>query len=352
MYDNPIVGDDLDALAADPRLDWERLRNRTVLVTGINGMIASYLLLTLLRLNDRRDLGVRVVGVARNESKARQRFAAVVDRPDLTLVAQDLAEPLRHEGAVDLVVHAASQTSPQHFTTDPVGTIDGNVLGTRNLLQWSHDHGVGQFLFLSTREIYGGNPEGREFVTEDQYGPIDPTAIRSCYPESKRLGEAYCVGFRSQYGLDTRIARIAHSYGPGMVIGDGRVVGDFLRCTVDGTDIAMISDGSGRLALTYIADVIAGLFLFLQTDETLVNISQDEQVVTIRELAELLAELNPNPDAAVVFAPAPASVHAGYLARPPAFLASSRIAAHGWAPATGLRDGMARTVAYLRGAGS
>ena len=49
-------------------------------------------------------------------------------------------------GAVDLVVHAASQTSPQHFTTDPVGTIDGNVLGTRNLLQWSHDHGVGQFL--------------------------------------------------------------------------------------------------------------------------------------------------------------------------------------------------------------
>lgn len=348
MYFHPIVAGDLDAVVARP-LSWDKLRGRTVLVTGVNGMIASHLVLALLRANDRLGLGVRVLAVARNAARARARYADVLDRGDLVLSAQDLAEPLQVDEPVHLIVHAASQTGPSQFTGDPVGTIDSNVLGTRNLLQWAVDHQVPQLLFLSTREIYGAPIGDAEFAAEDDYGPVDPTSVRSCYPESKRLGEAYCVAFRQQYELDARIARIAHTYGPGMVIGDGRVVGDFLAKTVAGENIEMISDGSGRLALTYISDVIAGLLqLVLDTDLVVANISQDAELVSVRELAEQLTALSANPDARAVFAPASDQVKAGYLARPPAFLDSGRIRAAGWSAAVPMATGLARVLAFLR----
>lgn len=348
MYFHPIVAGDLDAIV-DADLSWDALRGRTVLVTGVNGMIAGYLVLALLRANDRLGLGLRVVALARNAAKARDRYADVIDRPDLVLHAQDLADPLELDEPVHLIVHAASQTGPSQFTGDPVGTIDSNVLGTRNLLQWAVDHGAAQFLFLSTREIYGAPVGDARFAAEDDYGPVDPTSVRSCYPESKRLGEAYCVAFRHQFGLDARIARIAHTYGPGMVVGDGRVVGDFLARTVAGENIEMISDGSGQLALTYIADVIAGLLrLVLDTDLVVANISQDAELVSVRELAEQLTALSANPDARAVFAEASEQVKAGYLARPPAFLDSARMRAAGWSATVPMAAGLARVLAFLR----
>lgn len=348
MYFHPIVAGDLDAVVQRP-LSWDKLRDRTVLVTGVNGMIASHLVLTLLRANERLGLGLRVVAVARNADKARARYADVLDRPAFSLHAQDLADPLQLDEPVHLIVHAASQTGPSQFTGDPVGTIDSNVLGTRNLLQWAVDHEVPQLLFLSTREIYGAPLGDARFAAEDDYGPVDPTSVRSCYPESKRLGEAYCVAFRQQYGLDARIARIAHTYGPGMVVGDGRVVGDFLARTVAGENIEMISDGSGQLALTYISDVIAGLLhLVLDTDLVVANVSQDAELVSVRQLAEQLTELSANPDARAVFAEASAQVKAGYLARPPAFLDSTLIKSTGWSAEVPMATGLARVLAFLR----
>lgn len=348
MYDNAVITRDLQEMIADhPRIDWARLRDQTVLITGINGMIGTYLTLSLLMLNDRLQLNIQVIGLARNLAKARQRLASLLERPDFGLIAQDLAEPLQLDRPVDIIIHAASQTGPRQFTEDPVGTIDANVIGTRHLLEWGRRHQIRQFLFLSTREIYGENSAGRAFVREDEYGPLDPTKIRSCYPESKRLGEMYCTAYRHQYQLDCRIARIAHTFGPGMTIGDGRVVGDFLKNVIDGRNIEMNSDGSGTLALTYITDVIAGIFLFLlNTSETVCNISNDERILTVRELAELLMTFNRNPAARAVFKEASATIKMGYLANPPALLGSARIKAAGWQPLVSLEEGFRRVIAF------
>ncbi len=348
MYDNPVIARDLQAMiASHPRIDWAKLRGRTILVTGINGMIGTYLVLALLLLNDQDQLHIQVIGLARNLAKARQRLAALLDRPDFILLAQDLAEPLQLDRPVDVIIHAASQTGPRQFVDDPVGTIDANVIGTRHLLEWGRHHQTRQFLFLSTREIYGENSAGHAFVREDEYGPLDPTRIRSCYPESKRLGEMYCMAYRHQYQIDCRIARIAHTYGPGMTIGDGRVVGDFIKNVIDGQDIEMNSDGSGILALTYITDIIAGIFLqALNTTEIVCNISNDERILTVRQLAELLMTFNPNPAARAVFKEATATVKMGYLANPPALLCSDRIKLAGWQPQVSLEEGFSRVIAY------
>lgn len=96
--DRPVVtGDVAEILARD--LPWERLSGSTVLVTGASGMLPSYVVHTLLALNDRRGAGITVHGLVRDGDKARRLLAGVVDRPDFHLVVQDVTEPLAWSGA-------------------------------------------------------------------------------------------------------------------------------------------------------------------------------------------------------------------------------------------------------------
>lgn len=340
---NPVVKEDIKSILAE-KSDWEKLRGKSVLISGVNGLIASYLVRTLLYLNDTQDYKIRIYGLARNEKKTQAKWGAALDRDDFHMIYQDVTRPLTMEGTIDIMIHAASQTSPKQFVDDPVGTAMGNVLGCHNLLSYAKEHGTKKFLLLSTREIYGkGN---LDFVTEEDYGAVDPVSVRSCYPESKRMAENLCMCYKSQYGIDCRIARIAHAYGPGMIVGDGRVVGDFLGNVLKSEDIVMNSDGSGTLALTYISDVIAGLFhVLLDFEDSVYNISDSRETVTVKELAQLLCELFGDRGIKLIMHILKEGKSAGYLSYKLGFLQSDKALAAGWIPHVGLRDGMKRTIA-------
>lgn len=185
---------------------------------------------------------------------------------------------------------------------------------------------------------------------EGDYGAVDPTLVRSCYPESKRMSETLCSAYRAQYGMNCKVVRIAHTYGPGMILRDGRVVGDFLGNVVDGKDITMNSDGSGTLALTYIGDVLAGIMQALCNFEDFVyNISNSTETTSVRELAETLCALFPEKGISPRFQPASDREKAGYLANKLGFLDSAKAIGEGWEIQVPLAEGMRRTVRYFTG---
>nr|MBQ8252522.1 NAD-dependent epimerase/dehydratase family protein [Lachnospiraceae bacterium] len=344
MDQNHIITEDLERIAAEA-IDWEKLRGKRVLISGINGLIASYIARMIFHLNDTRDMGITLYGLARSEKKTVRKWGNLLDREDFCMIYQDVTVPLAFDGGIDIMIHAASQTGPQQFAEDPVGTAMGNVLGTYQLLEYGRSHGTGQFLLLSTREIYGKG--SLDFVKEDQYGVMDPTSVRSCYPESKRMAENLCVSYRSQYNMDCRIVRIAHTYGPGMILGDGRVVGDFLHNVVERKNIEMNSDGSGTLALTYIGDVIAGIFYtLLNFEEHVYNVSNSRETVTVKELAQTLCELFADYGISLIMN-IPKEKPAGYLNYKLGFLLSDKAMAEGWEPKVSLREGLRRTVQYF-----
>ncbi|MBQ8527254.1 MAG: NAD-dependent epimerase/dehydratase family protein [Lachnospiraceae bacterium] len=341
---NHIIMEDLERIAAEP-IEWDKLRGKSVLISGVNGLIASYIARMIFHLNDTQKMGIRLYGIARNEDKTRKKWGAMLDRDDFYMIYQDVTQPLAFDSDIDIMIHAASQTGPDQFINDPVGTAMGNVLGTYHLLEYGRTHGTSQFLILSTREIYGKG--SLDFVTEEQYGVVDPTSVRSCYPESKRMAENLCVSYRQQYGIDCRIVRIAHTYGPGMILGDGRVVGDFLNNVVRRENITMNSDGSGTLALTYIGDVIAGIFYALLRFEGYVyNVSNSNETVTVKQLAETLCELFSSYGIQLIMN-IPEEKSAGYLSYKLGFLQSDKAIAEGWSPRVDLREGMKRTVRYF-----
>jgi nucleoside-diphosphate-sugar epimerase len=323
---------------------WDRLRGKTALITGANGLIASYLCYTLLYLNDTAGADITVLALVRNKEKARKQFGAICERPDFKLLVQDVCEPMEYGGEINFIIHAASQASPRHFLSDPVGTIAANTVGTKNILDLAVRKKSEEFLYLSTREIYGKSIGDKEFIMEDDYGTTDPTQVRSCYSESKRMSETLCAAYRHQYGVNAKVARIAHTYGPGMTIGDGRVMGDFLYSTIHGENIKMNSDGSGILGLTYLSDLIAGLYmLLLNFSDFVYNISNDEAIISVRELAEMLAVIRPEKHVDIEYA-ADHALRSGYLPHRVGLLSSGKAKENGWIPKIGIKEGFRRTI--------
>jgi len=185
-------------------------------VSGAAGFLPAYMVETLLMLNERDPaFGVQVVGLVRSAERAATRFAAYSGRNDLKLIEGDVSDPLVLDGRVDVVIHAASQASPRVYLTDPVGTLAANVIGTRNLLERARRDASEALLFFSSAEVYGEVTPNRVPTDEDAYGYLDPTCVRSCYAESKRLGETMCSAYHHQYGVPTMVVRPFHTMGRG-----------------------------------------------------------------------------------------------------------------------------------------
>lgn len=343
-----VILEDLENIVCQP-LSWDKLRGKTVLITGASGMIASYLVYTLLYLNETRAASIRVLALVRNKDKALAHFGPIAERPDFQLLVQDVCDPLPDCGPVHYIIHAASQASPRQFTTDPVGTIRANTVGTATMLEEAVKQRAEGFLLLSTREIYGVQATAKEYAAENDYGKLDPSAVRSCYPESKRMAETLCAAYAAQFDVSAKVARIAHTYGPGITLGDGRVVGDFVSNVINGQNIVMNSDGSAILGLTYLSDLIAGLFLvLLDALHFVYNVSSMDGILSVGELAKVLVGLFPEQKLQVQLKSISAQERAGYLSHKIAILDSESIIKEGWRPQVSIEAGFRRTIQYYK----
>ncbi len=338
-----IVREDLQKIVASP-LPWERLFGKTVLITGANGFVPAYMLETLLYLNETAGANLKVIALVRNPEKAKRRLGHFAGRADVSLVVQDVRDAYVGPGA-DFVIHAASQASPRFYGTDPAGTFESNVIGTRRMLEVARDSGSEGFLFFSSGEVYGRIENPEIPVKESDYGYLDPLNLRSCYAEGKRAGETLCTCWHAQYGIPTKIVRLSHTYGPGMEADDGRVFADFVADLVAGRDIVMKSDGSTRRPFCYLADATAAFFTVLLQgkDGEAYNVGSDVET-SVLELAETLTRLFPERHCRVIRQARaagdqymPSAVAGGHFDL-------EKIRGLGWEPTTGIEEGFWRTV--------
>ena len=131
---NEIIHEDIETIASES-LEWSKLEGKSILITGANGFLASYVVKTLLYLNDVLfKKKATVLALVRNIDKAKSKFEQYVDCDGLKFIHQDISNPFDLKETVDYIIHAASQASSLHFGSDPVGTLKANTMGTAHLL--------------------------------------------------------------------------------------------------------------------------------------------------------------------------------------------------------------------------
>ena len=270
---------------------YEKLKDKSIMITGACGLIGSFLVDVLMQRNSLYHDNITVIAYDFKEEFIHNRFNSYLDNPNFKYICQDVNLPLEYSDKVDYIMHLASNAHPALFKTDPVGTIKANIIGLLNLLNFAKEKGVSRVLYTSTGEVYGEIENINEF-SENDLGFVNPDLARSCYPNSKRCAETLCVSFTEQYGISTVIARPSHVYGPTFTNNDSRVYAEFIRNVLNNENITLRSPGNQVRSYTYVADAVSALLyiLLFGEDKNAYNIANSDSVLSIREMAELIAK--------------------------------------------------------------
>jgi dTDP-glucose 4,6-dehydratase len=341
---HPVLVEDFQCLRDE--LDPALLKGTRWLVTGATGFVPAYLVKFLCWLNERDSLGLQLDLWVRSARRAGDVFPWLGSEGVwMHLSVPDWRNPSSWEvPPADYIIHAASPATPAACAADPEAVRTCNIKATKVLLDMASRPSLKGFLFFSSSEVYGDTGPNA-FPDESSLGNIDPRGERSVYPVSKRLGEALCREAAQNEGLPVRMARIFHTYGPGMNLeSDGRVFADLIGNAVRGEDIILKSDGSGKRAFSYLGDTVSALMKILLHggDGEAYNVGNPEAVLSVSELADLIISLVPekNLKKQVSEEASAQSASAGV------FPEITKLHNLDWQPRLSPQDGFARTLGY------
>jgi nucleoside-diphosphate-sugar epimerase len=338
---------------ADLKLPWEKLCGSSVMITGATGLIGSFLVDVLMYKNINENFDCTLYPVSRSKERARERFGNYMESPEFRYCSLDINAPLNEwsgiipsEENLGYMVHLASNTHPVAYSTDPIGTIYSNIIGTANLLEFAYNHKTKRCAFASSNEIYGENRGDTELFDEDYCGYIASNTLRAGYPESKRCGETLCQAYIKQKEMDIVIPRFTRSYGPTMLMSDTKAISQFIRKAIAGEDIVLKSEGMQYYSYTYVADAVAGLLFILLSGECgeAYNIADQSSDIRLKDLAKLIAGCAGKD---VVFELPDEVEKAGYSTATVARLDGSKLRGLGFSVRYDIKEGITRTVEIL-----
>lgn len=301
------------------------------LVTGGAGFLGSHLCERLL--ND----GHEVICLDNYFTGRMVNVAHLRDNRNFELIRHDVTEPILLE--VDRIFNLACPASPIHYQFNPVKTIKTSVMGAINMLGMAK-RVKARILQASTSEVYGDPAVHPQ--TEDYWGNVNPIGIRSCYDEGKRVAETLFMDYHRQNNVDIRIVRIFNTYGPRMLMNDGRVVSNFIVQALKGEDLTIYGDGSQTRSFCYVDDLIEGFVRMMNQDKIIgpVNIGNPGEF-TMLEFAKEVLDLTGS-KSKIVYKPLPGDDPK--MRRPNIDLAKSAL---GWEPTIPLRQGLEKTIVYF-----
>ena len=302
-----------------------------ILVTGGAGFIGSHLCQRLIA------DGHEVMCLDNFYTGRRANIRPLLDHHDFEVIRHDVIQPILLEP--DRIFHLACPASPVHYQWNPVKTVKTNVMGTINMLGLAKRVRA-RLLHASTSEVYGDPAVHPQ--REDYWGNVNPIGPRSCYDEGKRVAETLCFDYHRQNGVDIRVVRIFNTYGPRMLMNDGRVVSNFVVQALQGEDLTLYGDGQQTRSFCYVDDLVEAMIRMMGQDEETgpVNLGNPGEF-TIRQLAELVVELTGS-KSQIVRRPLPQDDPT--RRRPDISRARELL---GWEPTVQLREGLERTIAYF-----
>jgi len=248
-----------------------------ILITGGAGFLGSHLCEKLL------NQGHKIICVDNFYSSEKDNISYLIDNPNFTFIKEDICNS-KINFNIDQIYNLACPASPIHYQSDPVKTVQTNVVGSLNMLELAKKNNA-KILQASTSEIYGDPKITPQ--SENYWGNVNPIGIRSCYDEGKRCAETLFFDYHRQYKINIKVCRIFNTYGPKMHKNDGRVMSNFIIQALQNLPITIYGKGSQTRSFCYVDDLIDGLISFMNTDNSItgpINLGSNQEI-SIKDLA-------------------------------------------------------------------
>ena len=304
-------------------------------VTGAAGFIGSHLVDRLL--GDGHD----TVGYDNFSTGQESFLAAACTSPKFRLVRGDVLDADGLTAAMrgsDTVFHLAANADVRFGLEHPKRDLEQNTIATFNVLEAMRANGVRRIAFASTGSIYG---EPAIYPTpEDAPFPVQT----SLYGASKLAGEgliqAYCGGFGFDGFIFRFVSILGERYSHGHVF-------DFYRSLRENPDeLCVLGDGRQRKSYLYIHDCIDAILLAIEHRNAPVqiyNLGTDEYCQVNDSIGWITKNLGMSPRLSY------SGGERGWVGDSPfIFLDCRKIRSLGWKPRLSIREGVIRTLEYLK----
>jgi NAD dependent epimerase/dehydratase len=313
------------------------LAGRHILVTGAGGFIGGHLVERLVR------DGARVRAMCRYNSRNDRGTLDWLDAEvtaEVEVVLGELRDIESVAAAVDgaeVVLHLGAQIAIPYSYVNPRDFVEVNVLGTLNVAQAALRQGVARIVHTSTSEVYGT----AQSVPITEAHPLEP---QSPYAASKVAADKLMDSYRRSFDLPVTVLRPFNTYGPRQSA--RAIIPTIIGQALTGSTLRLGSLHPRR-DLTFVEDTTAAFVAAAISEAAIgrtVNIGTDHDV-SVGDLVEIVADLLGR-ELTVETDPArlrPPNSEVERLRASPA-LAGELL---GWAPRVELREGLARTIAWI-----
>lgn len=306
-----------------------------VVVTGAAGFVGSNLVDRLL-VN-----GHNVVGIDNFSTGQRRFLGSALAHSSFRLIEADLLNLSTLKQAFaggEAVFHLAANADVRFGTVHPRKDLEQNTIATYNVLEAMRANGIKKIAFSSTGSVYGDAP----VVPTSEDGPFPVQT--SLYGASKAAGEgliaAYCEGFGFQSWIFRFVSILGERYT------HGHVFDFYQKLKSDPTRLPVLGNGKQRKSYLYVQDCIDAILLAMEKATAKVNIFNlgvDGYCEVSDSIGWICKELGVQPTLDY------SGGDRGWIGDNPfIFLDTKKIQSLGWRPKYGIRDGVVKTVEYLR----
>ena len=287
LIESPIYNKDLERIVN--RFSFSELLGKRVFVTGGLGLIGSSIVDLLLKINQHSKDNIDISVGARNKEKFLSRYGKETE--SLHFIPYEARKSLEvNNGKFDYIILASGASSPELYVTEPVETVEGNIIGIKNVLEYGKKNPSTRIIYVSSSEVYGTKMTKDPFG-EEMYGYINYSNIRSSYAVGKIASEMLCRSYYKEYNIPSIIVRPGHIFGPSANEYDQRVASLFMRKALKKEKLVLNSTGLQKRSYCYSLDCAAAMLFLLIHGEAgeSYNIGSDEET-SILEMTTIIAE--------------------------------------------------------------
>lgn len=306
-----------------------------IVVTGCAGFIGSNMVDRLLA------LGHSVIGIDNFSTGQRRFLDGAIKHPRFRLIETDLLDlpglTTSFKGA-DSVIHFAANADVRFGTDHPRKDLEQNTIATFNVLEAMRANGIKRIAFSSTGSVYG---EAAVIPTpEDAAFPVQT----SLYGASKVAGEGLIAAYSEGFGFQSYIFRFVSILGERYT--HGHVFDFYKQLQTDPTRLRVLGNGKQRKSYLYVQDCVDAILLAMEKAMAKVNVFN----LGVADYCEVNNSIGWISEALGV---TPKLEYTGgdrgWIGDNPfIFLDTKKIQSLGWKPKLSIREGVIKTVEFLR----